>query len=146
MPRSLCFYLAFSLTLSFTWRELFFAKGEAQMSALRERFIEDMRIRNLAARTIESYVAGVAKLARYYERSPAAISAEEFRGFQVELLSRKVSWSPFNQTVGLAVFLAVTLDGRGGAVASVWQEAAEAAERAQPRRGAATPGGRRPGP
>lgn len=82
MPRSLCFYLAFSLTLSFTWRELFFAKGEAQMSALRERFIEDMRIRNLAARTIESYVAGVAKLAHFYQRSPAAISMRRSAPFR----------------------------------------------------------------
>ncbi len=80
------------------------------MSALRERFIEDMRIRNLAARTIESYVAGVAKLARFYQRSPAAISAEEIRAFQVELLSRKVSWSQFNQIVSaLRFFYAVTL-------------------------------------
>ena len=46
----------------------------------------------------------------FYQRSPAAISAEEIRAFQVELLSRKVSWSQFNQIVSaLRFFYAVTL-------------------------------------
>ena len=86
------------------------------MSALRERLIEDLRIRNYAARTIESYVAGVAKLARFYQRSPDTVSAEEIRAFQVELLKRKVSWSQFNQVVSaLRFFFAVTL-GRPGMV------------------------------
>jgi integrase/recombinase XerD len=86
------------------------------MSALRERFINDMRIRNFAARTIESYVAGVVKLTRFVRRSPDTVSAEEIRAFQVEMLSRKVSWSQFNQVVSaLRFFFAVTL-GRPGVV------------------------------
>jgi site-specific recombinase XerD len=80
------------------------------MSALRQRFIEDMRIRNYAARTIESYVAGVVKLTRFCNRSPDTLGAEEIRAFQVELLRRKVSWSQFNQIVSaLRFFYAVTL-------------------------------------
>jgi len=86
------------------------------MSALRERFINDMRIRNFAARTIEAYVAGVVKLTRFCGRSPDTVSAEEIRAFQVELLKRKVSWSQFNQVVSaLRFFFAVTL-GRPGVV------------------------------
>jgi len=81
------------------------------MTPLRQRFVDDLRLRNYAPRTIKSYVAGVVRLARYYGRSPDRLGAEEIRAFQLDLLRRRVSWSLFNQTVcALRVFFGVTLN------------------------------------
>jgi integrase/recombinase XerD len=80
------------------------------MTPLRRRFIDDLRIRNYAPRTIEAYVAGVARLAQHFGRSPDQLGAEDVRSFQLHLLERKVSWSLFNQTVcALRIFYHVTL-------------------------------------
>jgi integrase/recombinase XerD len=40
------------------------------MSVLRQRLIEDMQVRNYSPRTVEAYVAAVAKLAKHYGKSP----------------------------------------------------------------------------
>lgn len=80
------------------------------MSALRQRLIEDMQVRNYSPRTVEAYVAAVAKLAKYFMKSPDQLTSEELRGFQVQLLHAKTSWSQFNQIVcGLRFFFRVTL-------------------------------------
>lgn len=57
------------------------------MTALRQRMIEDMRVRNYSPRTVEAYVA-VAKLAKHFRRSPDQLGAEELRAFQVHLLAQ----------------------------------------------------------
>jgi site-specific recombinase XerD len=69
------------------------------MTPLRQRFIDDLRLHNLAPRSIDAYVAGVAKLARFAGRSPDQLGTEDIRKFQLDLLDKKVSWSLFNQTV-----------------------------------------------
>ena len=69
------------------------------MTPLRQRFQDDLRLRNYAPRTIQAYVAGVARLARHFGRSPDQLGAEELRAFQVHLVDQGVSWSLFNQTV-----------------------------------------------
>ena len=80
------------------------------MTALRQRFLDDMRIRNYAARTIESYVAGVSRFAKYFGKSPEFLGAEEIRAFQIHLLHEQVSWSQFNQVVcALRLFYGITL-------------------------------------
>ena len=80
------------------------------MPALRQRLIEDMQVRNYSPRTVEAYVAAVAKLARHFQRSPEQLTGEEVRAFQVHLLAAKASWSQFNQIVaGLRFFFGTTL-------------------------------------
>jgi len=80
------------------------------MTALRQRLIEDMQVRNYSPRTVEAYVAAVAKLANHFHRSPDQLGSEEVRAFQVHLLAAKTSWSQFNQIVcGLRFFYRVTL-------------------------------------
>jgi integrase/recombinase XerD len=80
------------------------------MTALRQRMIEDMQVRNYSPRTVEAYVAAVAKLAKHFRRSPDQLSGEDVRVFQVHLLAQKVSWSQFNQIVsGLRFFYGTTL-------------------------------------
>ena len=80
------------------------------MTPLRQRFLDDMRIRNYAARTIESYLAGVNRFAKHFNRSPEDLGAEEIRAFQLHLLHEHVSWSQFNQIVcALRLLYTVTL-------------------------------------
>lgn len=80
------------------------------MSALRQRLIEDLGVRNYSPRTVQAYVAAVVKLSRFLKRSPDQASAEEIRRFQVELLAKEPSWSQFNQIVaGLRFFFGTTL-------------------------------------
>ena len=80
------------------------------MSPLRQRFLDDLRLRNYSPRTLQAYVAGVARLARHYGRSPDRLGAEEVRAFLLSLVERGVSWSLFNQTVcALKLFYTVTL-------------------------------------
>ena len=51
------------------------------MTPLRQRMIEDMKVRNLAATTIDSYVREVAAFARYFKRSPEQLGPEEVREY-----------------------------------------------------------------
>ena len=80
------------------------------MTPLRQRFLDDLRLRNYAPRTLQAYVAGVARLARHCGRSPDQLGPEEVRTFLLSLVARGVSWSLFNQTVcALKLFYTVTL-------------------------------------
>jgi integrase/recombinase XerD len=86
------------------------------VTPLRQRLIDDLRVRNYSPRTIEAYVAGVAKFARHFGRSPDQLGPDHLRAFQVHLVQTGVSWSQFNQIVcGLRFFYAVTL-GRPDAI------------------------------
>ena len=69
----------------------------AEMSPLRRRMIEDMKIRNLSPATQRCYVHAVAKFSRYFKRSPDGLGLAEVRAYQVHLVSRGVSWDGFNQ-------------------------------------------------
>ena len=59
------------------------------MTPLRKRMMENMELHGLADRTQESYVSAVAHLARYYNRSPDQLSADEIRRFFLHLIKEK---------------------------------------------------------
>ncbi len=81
-----------------------------EMSPLRRRMIEDMTVRNLSPATQRSYIHAVAKVSRYFGRSPARLGLEDVRAFQVHLVAKGISWSALNQTVcALRFFYGVTL-------------------------------------
>jgi site-specific recombinase XerD len=82
------------------------------MTPLRQRFIDDLRLRNYAARTIETYVGRIAAFARHFGRSPELLGSEDVRAFQLHLLAQHVSWSSFNQAVCALRFLYGTTLGR----------------------------------
>ena len=82
------------------------------MTPLRQRFIDDMRLRNYAQRSIETYVCQVVGFARHFGRSPDLLGPNEVRDYQLHLLARHVSWSTFNQTVCALRFLYGTTLGR----------------------------------
>src|SRR5439155_22044577 len=78
----------------------------------RQRFIDDLRLRNYARRTIETYVSRIACFAKHFGRSPALLGPDEVRAFQLHLLERRASWSSFNQAVFALRFLYGTTLGR----------------------------------
>ncbi|MFA4837597.1 MAG: site-specific integrase [Dehalococcoidia bacterium] len=61
------------------------------MKPLRKKFIEDMQLHNLSARTQESYVMTVKVLAEHYKRSPDLLSDEEIRKFFLHLINERKS-------------------------------------------------------
>lgn len=76
------------------------------MTPLRQRMIDDMRMRRLSPRTISAYVYQVANFANYFAKSPDLITAEEVRRYQLHLINEKqVSWSAYNQAVCALRFL-----------------------------------------
>src|SRR5207237_7707636 len=80
------------------------------MTPLRQRLIDDLRLRNYSPRTIEAYVAAIVKLTRSCRLPPDQLSPEQVRHFQLHLVQQRVSFSLLNQvTAGLRFFFAVTL-------------------------------------
>jgi site-specific recombinase XerD len=72
--------------------------------------IEDMTVRNLSPATQRSYVHAVAKLSRFFGRSPDLLDLEDVRTFQAHLAGTGISWAALNQTVcALRFFYGVTL-------------------------------------
>ena len=70
------------------------------MHPLRVKFERELSIRGRSERTIHSYVASVAALARHYKRSPELISAEEIRDYLQYLRAElKLSASSLNVAV-----------------------------------------------
>src|SRR6516225_11840632 len=82
------------------------------MTPLRQRLIHDMQLRNYSSYTIRGYVAFLAQFARYFRRSPAVLTPEHARQYQLHLLEKKVSWSTYNQSVCALRFLYGTTLGR----------------------------------
>jgi integrase/recombinase XerD len=86
------------------------------MTPLRQRLVDDLRLRNYSPRTVQAYVAGVARFARHFGRAPDQLGPDDLRAFQLHLLAQGTSWSQFNQIVAsLRFFYGVTL-GRPDAV------------------------------
>jgi integrase/recombinase XerD len=81
------------------------------MTPLRQRMLDDMRLRNLSPHTLEAYLRAVAQLARYYQKSPDQLGTEEVRAYLLHLVNeRRVSPSTFNQVrCALRFFYRITL-------------------------------------
>ena len=59
------------------------------MTALRQRYLEDLQLRGLSPRTQESYVRVVRKLAEHYGKPPDQVSEEELRQYLLYLKNEK---------------------------------------------------------
>lgn len=76
------------------------------MNPLRQRFLDDLQIRNYSSRTQKTYLEHIVRFARHFRRSPALLGPEEIRTYQLHLLNeRHASWSSFNQAVCALRFL-----------------------------------------
>jgi site-specific recombinase XerD len=56
---------------------------------LRQRMLDDMKIRNLALNTQDSYLRQVSQFARHFGRSPDLLGQEEIRSYQIHLIQEK---------------------------------------------------------
>jgi site-specific recombinase XerD len=80
-------------------------------SVLRQRMIEDMRMRKLSPKTQATYIRSVRLLAVYLGRSPDTATVEELRNYQLHLVDQGTSPITLNATItGLKFFFDVTLD------------------------------------
>lgn len=76
------------------------------MTPLRQRMIEDMRIRNFTEQTQTSYCQYVSQFARHFRQSPDRLGPEEIRAYQHYLVhERKLSASSLFVAVGALRFL-----------------------------------------
>jgi site-specific recombinase XerD len=75
------------------------------MTPLRQRMLEDLRVRNYAPKTQEVYVLQVARFAKHFGKSPEELGPEEIRRYQLSLVERGVSWCQFKQAVAALRFL-----------------------------------------
>jgi site-specific recombinase XerD len=76
------------------------------VTALRQRMLEDMRIRNLACCTQEQYIVSVAAFAKHFRKSPELLGPEDIRAWQLYLLEgKRLSPSSLNVYVSALRFL-----------------------------------------
>lgn len=55
------------------------------ISPLRQRMVQDRRMRRLSPKTKTTYIRAVRRFSGYLERSPDTASVENLRGFQLHL-------------------------------------------------------------
>ncbi|MBL8295035.1 MAG: site-specific integrase [Bryobacterales bacterium] len=76
------------------------------MTPLRQRMIDDMKLRNFSLETQRSYVHYIAQFARYFNTSPEQLGPEAIREYQLYLIDeRKMSASSVNCFTAAAQFL-----------------------------------------
>ena len=80
-------------------------------SPLRQRMIEDMRMRKLSSKTQGNYIRAVRHFAGFLGHSPDTASAEDLRRYQLHCVDRGVSPVSLNAAItGLRFFFEITLD------------------------------------
>jgi integrase/recombinase XerD len=87
------------------------------ISPLRQRMIDDMRMRKLSDKTQSAYIRAVRQLSAFLGRSPDTATVEDLRRFQLHLVDHGSSPITLNATItGLKFFFEVTL-GHGEVMA-----------------------------
>ena len=80
------------------------------ISPLRQRMIDDMRLRKLADKTQTHYLRAVRQFAAYLGRSPDTASTEDLRNYQLHLVDQGISPVSLNAAIsGLKFFFDITL-------------------------------------
>jgi len=80
------------------------------VSPLRLRMIEDMRMRKLATKTQAAYIRSVRKFTQYLHRSPDSATVEDLRNYQLHLVDHGISAISLNAAItGLKFFFEITL-------------------------------------
>ena len=81
------------------------------ISPLRQRMIDDMRMRKFADKTQSHYIRAVRQLAAFLGRSPDTATVEDLRRYQLHLVDLGTSPVSLNAAItGLKFFFEVTLD------------------------------------
>ena len=81
------------------------------VSPLRQRMLEDMRMRQLAPKTQSAYTRAVSRFGAFLGKSPHTASIEDLRRFQLHMVDEGTSPITLNATItGLTFLFDVTLD------------------------------------
>jgi len=81
------------------------------ISPLRQRLLDDMRMRKLSPKTQSGYIRTVSRLYGWLGRSPDTATAEDLRRYQLHLVDHGISPISLNVTItGLKFFFETTLD------------------------------------
>ena len=81
------------------------------VTPLRQRMLDDMKLRNMAASTRKVYVCSVAGFSAFHGRSPDQLTLEDVRDYQLHLVARGLKASSICPIMSALRFLyAVTLD------------------------------------
>jgi hypothetical protein len=82
---------------------------EEKTTALRQRMIEDMRIRAIGETTQKGHIRAVKHFAIFFGRSPDTATPGELRAYQLHMTDTEVTTSTFNtRIVSLQLFFGVT--------------------------------------
>ena len=85
--------------------------AKSVLSPLRQRMLDDMRMRKFGEKTQLDYVRAVCNFTKYLKRSPDTASVEDLRNYQLHLVDNGVSPASLNSAIsGLKFFFGVTLD------------------------------------
>src|SRR5215217_3384180 len=86
------------------------------MTPLRQRMLDDMKLRNMALSTRKIYVASVAGSSAYHGRSPDELTLEDVRDYQLHLVARGLKASSICPIMSaLRFFYGTTLGNRAAA-------------------------------
>jgi len=81
------------------------------ISPLRQRMIDDLRMRKYGEKTALDYIRAVRNFTKYLGRSPDTASVEELRNYQLHMVDHGISPASLNAAIsGLKFFFDVTLD------------------------------------
>jgi integrase/recombinase XerD len=82
---------------------------EEKTTALRQRMIEDMRIRAIGETTQKGHIRAIKHFATFLGRSPDTATPDELRAYQLHMTDTEVTTSTFNtRIVSLRLFFGVT--------------------------------------
>ena len=80
------------------------------ISLLRQRMIDDMKIRNMSMSTQDAYIRAVAKFSAFHRQSPNGLGLEHLREYQLHLVSSGLKTTSICQKLSaLRFFYGTTL-------------------------------------
>jgi site-specific recombinase XerD len=81
------------------------------ISPLRQRMLDDLRMRKLSPKTQSAYIRAVRNFTKYLGRSPDTATIDDLRNYQLHLVDTGTSPTSLNAAIiGLKFFFDVTLD------------------------------------
>ncbi len=83
--------------------------SEHSIPVLRQRFLEDMRIKGLNPKTQTMYLRAMREFTKFLERSPDTATPEDLRAFQLDMSQKGIGAPTFNNRLSvLSFFFCVT--------------------------------------
>ena len=89
------------------------------ITPLRQRMLDDMKLRNMAVSTRKIYVASVAGFSAYHGRSPDQLTLEDVRDYQLHLVARGLKASSICPIMSALRFFYGTTLGQRAAAAEI---------------------------